>query len=390
MKILVVHSRYKERGGEDVVYEQEVALLRRCGVNVATFEISNDLVDGMGVLELSRSLLWNTKSAEQLRERLKDQYDLVHVHNFFPVLSPAIFHVCRSLNVPVVLTLHNYRLMCANAILYDGHGICEQCVGRNIPVPAITKSCYRNNRIASVGVVTMQVLHRLIGTWGKVINSFIVLTDFAKHKYIEAGFAEEKIYVKPNFVERRNLLERKIGDYALFVGRLVDEKGIAWLLDCWKRLNKKLPLVIIGDGPLKDRVVEFSSEHDEVIWLGQVDREKVFELMAACRFLVFPSIWYEGFPMTIVEAMSLGVPVVATNVGAMASIIEHGRNGFLFDMLENDQFINLIDNLTIHMIEAAGCGALKTYFDKYTPERNFEYLIRIYEDVCARHNMTRC
>jgi glycosyltransferase involved in cell wall biosynthesis len=316
----------------------------------------------------------------------KFEPDIVHVHNFFPLLTPSIYDACYDAGVPVVQTLHNYRTICASALLMRAGRICEDCVG-DTPWQAVLHGCYRESRLASVPMAHMIAMHRRRGTWQRKVRRFIALTEFAKERFVAAGFPSDRISVKPNFVDDRNSpgLPRA---GALFVGRLSVEKGIGTLQHAWEKLD--IPLNIAGQGPLLENLTSAALGNIEL--LGMLAPEDVAEHMSRAAFLVFPSECYEGFPVTLVEAFRQGLPVVASRLGSMAEIIEDGVTGLHFtpgspaDLAEKVRWAAAHPNEMRRM----GQNARQTYEDKYTPEVNYRELVAIYEEAIEeRQRMNR-
>ncbi|MEO0769675.1 MAG: glycosyltransferase, partial [Cyanobacteria bacterium J06649_4] len=332
MRILSVHNSYQIRGGEDESRKTEENLLRSHGHTVDTYEVSNHIIKDISKGKLAARTLWSKETYQAVGNMLEaDTYDIVHVQNFFPLISPSVFYAAKAAGVPVIQTLRNYRLMCPNALFFrDGH-VCEDCVGKPIPYPGILHGCYRESKAASAVTAAMIVSHRLLNTWTNKIDGYIALTEFARSKFIESGFPAEKIHVKQNFVSPDPGVANGEGGYALYVGRLSTEKGLDTLLQAWELLDSKIELRIVGDGPLSDQVQAATQKSDRIRWLGRLPVEEVYELMGNAQFLVFPSKWYETFGRVAVEAFAKGTPVIASEIGAIAEIVHTGKTGLLFE-----------------------------------------------------------
>lgn len=382
MKCLMVHNSYQQSGGEDHVFDAEAALLEAHGHVVVRFTAHNDAVREIGPAALAVKTIWNGAAARAARGVLRrERPQVVHVHNTFPLISPAIYHAARAEGVPVVQTLHNYRLLCANALFFrDGH-VCEDCLHKTIPVDGAVHACYRNSRAASSVVVAMLAVHHLVGTWAHMIDVFIALSDFARDKYIEGGLPAEKIIVKPNFIEP-DPGPREAGEgYALFVGRLSPEKGLGTLLAAWERLGRSIPLKVVGTGPLAGEVQSAAQRLTGVEWLGGQPRDHVLSLMKRAEFLVIPSLWYEAFGVVIAEAYGVGLPVIASNLGSMASLIRPGRTGLHFRPGDPEDLATEVEWAIAHPAEMAEMGraARRAYEMWYTADRNYEMLLHAYE-----------
>lgn len=384
MRILQVHNYYQQSGGEDVVVAAERELLQANGHEVRFYEVSNDAVTG--VLKKIK-IAWQTPYSSSARlnfaaEIASFQPDIVHAHNLFPLLTPSIYDACLDAGVPVVQTLHNFRSVCSGALLLRNEQICEECISRYAYRAAVYR-CYRGSFLGTLAVARMVEYHRRYGTWQEKVDCFIALTDFARDKFVQAGFPAEKITVKPNFLDSEYVTGKGEGGYALFVGRLSQEKGIKTLLAAWERLAGKISVKIVGDGPLAHLVAEAAERIPTVEWEGHKTRREVLSLMQGASVLVFPSIWYEGFPMTIVEAFSVGLPVIASDLGSMSSLIDHGRTGLHFRPGDAQNLAAQVEWALAHPTELSGMRqeARAEFEAKYTAEKNYEMLMNIYQKV---------
>jgi glycosyltransferase involved in cell wall biosynthesis len=372
--ILCVHNYYRHAGGEDRIHESEAALLEQAGHVVTRYEehntaISNGLVTSIGAT-------WNTGSFRRIQAAARASApDVVHFQNIFPRVSPAAYFAAQAAGVPVVQTLHNFRLLCPGATFLRDGKVCEDCATSRSLRPALVHSCYRNSRAATAAVAAMIFVHRATGTWHRAVNLFVVGTQFARAKFISGGFPPERIVVKPNFVAPDPGVGDGHGGYALFVGRLSEEKGIRALADAWRTVSG-IPLLVAGDGPLRD-----TAWPDGVTSLGSKPRERVFELMREARVLIFPSIWYEMAPMTIIEAFACGTPVVASNLGSIPEFVDDGRTGLLFRPGDAHDLAAKVRWAFDHPQQMAAMRreARREYDQKYTPERNYKLLMEIYE-----------
>ncbi len=338
MKILFVHNYYQQSGGEDTVFRAERDMLREYGHTVIEYTDHNDRIKTMSPLAVARDTIWSGYSYSRILKILKEEKpDIAHFHNTFPLISPSAYYACKKMKVPVVQTLHNYRLLCPGALFYrDGH-ICEECIGNKVPVyktiedyknftkksrktllfpyPAVLHSCYHKSKFHSAMVAMYLFIHRISGTWQNKVDAYIALTEFSKKKFIEGGMPEEKIFVKPNFVHPDPGMREGSGDYALFVGRLSPEKGIMTLLKAWEEL-KDIPLKIAGDGPLMEDVRNFVRVKgiNNIEILGSKSKDEIINLMKGAICVVVPSVCYENFPMAAIEACVCGIFVIASNL----------------------------------------------------------------------------
>ncbi len=388
MRILMVHNYYQHPGGEDAAFAAETGLLREHSHEVAEYTEHNRRLREMGPISAAARMLWSRASLRRVRRKLHEvRPEVAHFHNTFALVSPAGYYACRKLGVPVVQTLHNYRLLCPAATLFRHGRACEECLGREVPWPALLHSCYRASRPQTAVVAAMLGLHGWLRTWKDRVDVFIALNEFCRRKFIEGGLPEEKILIKPHFVSPDPGLHNGRGEYALFVGRLSEEKGIRTLLKAWRRLNP-MPLVIAGDGPLMSLVRSAAgrSSGARLRVLGRCGREEVFGLMKRARFLVFPSESYETFGLVLIEAFACGLPVLAAGLGAAEEIVRDGSTGLLFACGEADDLAEKASWLWTHPDEGERMGrqARKEYEEKYTAERNYGRLMQIYRIALQR------
>lgn len=381
MRILTVHNYYQIRGGEDECFEAEIKLLREMGEDVEIYQENNDRVAKIGKLRMAADTIWSKETYEKLQQRLiKKPLDVVHIHNFFPLISPSIYYAAKAQGIPVVQTLHNYRLLCPNALFFREGKVCEDCLGKFIPYPGIQHGCYRENKVASAAVATMLGVHRAMNTWTKMVDLYICLTEFAKQKFIQAGIPAEKIVVKPNFVSPEPTVGSGKGGYALFVGRLSVEKGLDTLLAAWEQLGEQIPLKIVGDGPLADDVLKATKRFPQIEWLGRRPMSEVHDLMGEAKFLVFPSKWYETFGRVAIEAFAKGTPVIAANIGAIAEIVAPGKTGLHFEPGVPEDLANKVKWVLENPEQMAQMRkeARLEFEAKYTLKKNYQQLIEIY------------
>jgi glycosyltransferase involved in cell wall biosynthesis len=389
MKILVGHNLYQQRGGEDAVVEAEARLLESCGHTVVYYNRHNDELKeqgGLGAIKAGIQTVWSEQSLRAITAIIKNEKpDLCHFHNTFPLISPAVYKPCVESGIPVIQTLHNYRLLCPSATFFREGKVCEDCLGRSVAWPGIVHGCYRGNRLATTAIAAMLTTHRILGTWQKDVDLYIALSEFSRQKYIAGGLPKNRIFVKPNFVDPDPGPKLDIGDYALFVGRLTEEKGIRVLLDAWSSLRVDIPLRIVGDGPMKCEVENTVSSNNlsSVAVLGKLSPQETLHVMHGARFLIFPSVWYEGFPLTIAEAFACGVPVIASRLGSMEEIIQDGFTGLHFCAADATDLAKKIEWAWAHPTEIQKMGRLARaeYQAKYSPERNYEHILRLWQHL---------
>lgn len=386
MRILIAHNRYTQRGGEDNVFEAETNLLREYGHEVYTWEEHNDRAKEESRISAAATTVWSSASQKSLAALLaRHRPEVVHFHNTFLRISPAAYYTCQAFGVPVIQTLHNYRLICPAATLFRDGTICEDCLGGWGLWPSIQHSCWHSSRAQTAVVTTMLATHRLLQTWQKQVNFYVVLTEFARQKFISGGLPAEKIVVKPNFIPASFLgpaTHSARSNYALFVGRLAPEKGVKLLLEAWQSISK-IPLKIVGDGPLRSELEAMATQSglDRVEFCGSRSQREVFELMQEARLLIVPSIWYEGLPLTVIEAFSRHLPVIVTKLGSMAEIVQHGKNGLHFQAHDVADLARSVRWAWDHPsdMEQIANHAYQDFMEKYSAANNYRALMGIYQ-----------
>jgi len=388
MRVLIVHNRYQQAGGEDTVVANEHDLLEQNGWETRLFSVGNDVIAGTWSKIAAAVRAPYSRPARDRLARVIAEFApaVVHVHNFFPLLSPSIYDACREAGVAVVQTLHNYRTICAGGMLLrDGHP-CEDCIGAS-PFQGALHGCYRGSRIGSLAVARMIDMHRRRGTWSHKVDRFIALTELAKSKFLAAGFPADRITVKPNFTPDRPVAAgsaARVG--GLFVGRLSPEKGLSTLLRAWEGLD--VPLRVVGDGPLRELVENATGQ--TIVALGWKTPAEVAAEMAQAAFLVVPSTWPETFGAVTVEAFCQSLPVIASNVGGSMEIIEEGVTGLFFSQGDHDALASKIRWAHQHPEEMRliGANARRAYEQKYSPSINFRQLAEIYEAAIEQSQCT--
>lgn len=384
MRVLMLHDHYLVRGGEDESTDAEVAALRAHGVEVDLLEEDNRRIAEIGKLRTAARTLWSQESYRDVRTRLAQRrYDVVHVQNFFPLLSPAVHYAARAEGVASIQALRNYRLFCLNGFFFRNGAVCEECLGAKVPWPGIRHRCYRHSLAGSTTVAAMQALHHQLSTWEYCVDLFVAPTEFARQKAISGGLAAKRIVVKPNFVSPDPGIGGGTGGYLLFIGRLSPEKGLEVLLKALRlvRDSRAVRLKIVGEGPMADDL------SGSVEWLGRMPLSAVYELVGEAHAVVVPSTWYETFGRVIVEAYAKGTPVIASNLGALAELVEDGATGLLFRPGDAaDLASKLIDILSCGEAKIAAMrrAARVRYEAKYTAARNVETLIGFYELAAGR------
>jgi glycosyltransferase involved in cell wall biosynthesis len=394
MRVLVTHNRYRFSGGEDSVVQNEVEMLRAAGHEVAMLEADNRTIEGpLATIAAAGSVFHSAHSRRRAESLLQEFHpDVMHVHNWFPLLSPSVITACAKRRVPVVQTLHNFRMVCAGASLFRNGRICCDCIGQRLPLAPVLHGCYTGSRAGSAVVAAAFAWHRLAHTWNDV-SIFIALTEFQRELLVRGGVDAAKTVVKPNFVGGRGgkSAGKGRGGYALFAGRLVPEKGIRTVLRAWEE-NAHLPrLKIMGDGPLSIEVRARAMRLPHVEFLGQQSRFAVAEAMADARLLVFASECYEPFALVILEALAAGTPVVAADLPSIAELVEEGETGLHFVPGDARDLTAKISTISV---ETPAYHAMRrrcraTYEQRYSEAINYPLLMDIYRRAVMSAQIVR-
>jgi glycosyltransferase involved in cell wall biosynthesis len=389
MNILVAHNFYKLAGGEDQCVAAEVAMLRAHGHRVTQYSLSNDATNDMGRLALAGRTIWSRPAFVEMRRLIRERRpQVVHFHNTLPLISPAAYYAARAEGVAVVQTLHNFRLVCVNALLFRDGKPCEDCLGKAVPWRGVAHNCYRESRAASAAVAAMIAAHRLLGTWRNAVDAYIALSEFSRRKFIEGGLPAHKIAVKPNFAYPEPSPGPGDGGYAVYVGRLSAEKGIETLLNAWRSLGKVVPLKIAGDGPLANAVQEAAAQNAAIQWMRSISNADVYDLIGAAAFLVLPSQCYEGaLPRVVIEAFAKGTPVIVPRMGAMAEIVDDHQNGICFIPGNPEDLATKVRCLFSDpsALKRMRRGARETFDQNFTAEANHGVLMATYERAVGEH-----
>ena len=382
MRILQIHNTYRQAGGEDSVVATERDLLESHGNEVRLFGADNSVINGP-IKKLSTALrvTYNVEVRRRLEGELKSwRPDVVHVHNFFPLLTPSVFDACRNSKVPVVMTLHNFRLLCPGALLWRHGEVCELCL-KSRPLPGILHRCYRDSFLGSLSVARMVDYHLRRRTWATKVDRYIVMTEFSRQKFISAGWEPGRISVKPHSCRPSTVFapENTERQGALFAGRLSLEKGVSTLLAAWRHIPH--PLRLAGDGYMRG---EINKENNRNIhMLGWLSSQELSKWMSQVVCLVVPSECYETFGMVILEAYAHGIPVIAPRIGALEELVEEGKTGFLFTPGDSVELAAKVNYLLERPDDAKRMGenARSVYFRDFTPERNYTQLVHIYQEM---------
>ncbi len=383
MRVLIVHNFYQIPGGEDAIVREELSLLRRNGVDVDLFSATNSDIRGrLGGIAAALQVVYSPRARRAISKKLATFLpDVVHIHNFFPLLSPSILDACLSAGVPSVLTLHNFRILCPGALLYPDETLRERSL-RHACWWTVPKRVYRNSAAATLCVAAMVEFHKRFGTWTRKVDRFIALSNYAKRTFTLGGLPAERIIVKPNSVAQPSTFSGLRREGGLFVGRLCEQKGIGVLLQAWKDLD--CPLRIIGDGPLSDMIRRCGN--NRIVYLGRQPSEVVEREMQAAKFLILPSIGHEMFPVTVLEAFSNELPVICSELPSLAELVDAGVTGLKFPAGDADALAAQVRWAISNgpALQNLGRRAHAIYEERYTPEANFKQLVGIYQSLCCK------
>ena len=384
MKVLLVHNYLRPPSGENIVFEHERSLLEAHGHKIAVYVKKNEeitawsLVDRIG---LPLNVVWSQKSYQEMKRLIQDfKPQIAHFHNIFPLISPSAYYACQQENIPVVQTLHNFRLICPGALLFRNGKICEECLRKSI-WRGVLYGCYHNSKIHTAGVATMVAFHRLLQTWSKQVTLYITLTEFATKKFIDAGFPKHKLVIKPNFLINPPSPEFQNSGFVVFIGRLGEEKGLKILIEAWRNITTT-PLKIIGEGPMRFELEKIVRELNlSIEILGYRPLQECINYLKNSQFLTLPSICYEGLPMVVLEAMACGKPIIASRIGVLPELIKDKVTGLLFEPGNVNDLVEKIKWMINHKAEAIEMGkrARVEFEDKYTADKNYKLLMDIYQ-----------
>jgi glycosyltransferase involved in cell wall biosynthesis len=385
MNILQVHNAYSLMGGEDAVVEEEKNILEKNGHKVVQFIKVNKGLNDQGIkekLKIALTLRYSEDIKNELTDLIrKNKFDICHVHNIFPLITPGVYDVCHNHGIPVVQTLHNYRLICTNSLLYRDKKICEVCIGRSLK-NSIKYKCYRNSYLQTALMADSIQHHRHKNTWNEKVSKYICMTDFAKQKFIDGGLPAIKLLVKPNFIiNYTNKVE--YNSFFLYAGRMEEAKGLYDFILLAKKCEN---INFIAIGPCRNP--EVFAEYKNINYLGELNRVEVLEYISKCRAVLFLSKSFEGMPMTILEAFSCKKPVIGRDLGAMSGLISHGINGLKFQDL-NELILHVHQlNLDISSAVQMGEEAYQEYNAKYAEAQGYKNLIDIYTKAIQQNGKT--
>ena len=390
MKILFIHNRYKQYGGEDVAVELETSILIEKGHEVKTIYFDNTPVQGFfSKLATAIRSVYNFNSAKKISKTiLQFKPDVVHIHNLFFIASPSILFAASKHKIPVILTLHNYRLICANALLLRDNKVCELCINKTFPFSGIRYKCYRNSRAETALVTAVTGVHKVINTWKRKVTTFVVSNEFSRNKLLNSSLhlPENKIVAKSNFVADNGQGKEQREEFFLFVGRVAKEKGVHILLETFSELPTQ-KVVIAGDGPERESLQAQYRSYPNIHFTGNLDKPAVLEMMKRCKALICPSIWYEVTPFTNFEAFSTGTPVIASRLGSMTGTIRDGYDGLHFTAGDAKDLRKKVELFLTQTENNADYykNARQSYLEKYHPDVHYRSILSIYKNAITNY-----
>lgn len=382
MKIAQIHNKYKEIGGEDIVVEREKKLLQEAGHDVVQYFVSNnDIISTKEKIYTSLSICYSLKFKKKVSAFLERELpDVVHVHNFLPILSPSVFFAASQLNIPLVLTIHNFRLLCINGLLYRNNKTCENCISKKVPIDGIKYGCYQNSKVISIFPTISNSIHTFMKTWQLKIDKVIFLSEFSKGVFSRShiSFRPEQMNVKPNFLEDKGFLYDK-QDYFLYVGRISEEKGILTVIESF--LDSGKTIKIAGTGPLQEKVLAYSKTHKNIIYLGFQEQQQLKDLYLHAKATIFASKMYEGLGLVVIESFSFGTPVIGPDFGNSGQLIKENYNGNKYELGNVTSLSEVIrlfeENQNQKELRK---NARITFEEKFTAQKNLQILEKIYSE----------
>ena len=392
MNILIVHNYYKIRGGEDVVFENEVeALKKKSSVNVFTYSVNNQETDGgffHKIIFLGKILSGNRRVSNEILKIIKDKkIDIVHFHNVFPLITPFVYRFLKKhSNVKIVQTIHNFRFVCPSGLLFHKGKICKSCLMTGNFKPCISTKCYRDSRLFSV--LYSYLIKKTAISVRNDIDLCLTLNDFAKSILVQAGFKDDKIKVRGNSLPDIHICKRLEGKHYLFIGRISKEKGLENAIKAFVKLPE-CDFMVAGTGPLYEELQEKYKDYQNIKFAGFTDGETKRDLFLNAKAVIIPSIWYENFPMVVIEAFRYGIPVISNAWGAIVGIATHNQNALLSGT-ENDTDDERTENIlqSVKKFEAdkilrdkLGNNARQTFLEKMEAEKSIAKLINIYKEL---------
>jgi len=387
----MLHNRYKIPGGEDVSTHMQAELLRSAGHTVELVEESNERVDALGSIRTAARTFWSQESFRQIDHLLDNRhFDVMHVQNFFPLLSPSVYYAAKRHRLPVLQSLRNFRLLCPEGMLHRDDRFCTDCVGKRLAWPGIQHACYRESRVGTSVVAAMSTTHRLAGTWRKRVALYVTPSRFATAIYVRAGWDPDALVTIPNFVHPDPGVGSGTGGFALYVGRLAPAKGIDTLLTAWRQGTISYPLKIVGDGALRPLVERAAAENPSIEYLGSVPLELATDLMGEATFVIVPTVGVETFGRVAAEALAKGTPALVSDLGGLTEIIDDGHTGLLVRPGDSRHLAERVLRMIEYPeeVKAMRQQARTAFIDRFSGDRSLRLWISAYESIIEGYPKT--
>ncbi len=405
MKILFAHKFFHPAGGPETVLFQSMEALQKMGHEVIPFsmrrpgnlptpyskyfvtEVNYHDPNGsfLRKLKMATSLVYSREAKKKMELLIREQKpDIAHLHNIYHQLSPSILLPLKKHNIPIVMSLHDFKLVCPNyTFLRDGQ-VCEECEGKHF-YKAIKYKCVKDSYLKSTISAVEMHLHKLFKIYERNIDRFIVLSQFSKERFVRYGLPEEKIILLPNPIEIPSFRKQEGKDkHVLFFGRLSDKNGIFTLIKAMRRLPE-IKLLVLGEGEQQELILDYLRENKmgNVELVGFLSGEKLKKTIANCSFLVFPNNCYHNCPMSILESFASGKPVIGSNLGSVPELVKDGITGHLFEPRDEKDLAKKIKCLyeNPQMIEKMGQNARRKVEENYSAEKYYPKLLQIYEEL---------
>ena len=381
--VLIVHNQYQLAGGEDTVSENEGRLLQEHGHKVCFYLRNNTEIQSMNPFQKALSALgtvFSIKSYREIRKLIRDnRIEVVHVHNTVPLVSCSVYYAAKAEGCTLVQSIHNFRMVCPSGLMIRSGQVCDDCIKKGLAC-AVKHGCYKNSKLYSLLLAGSMAVHRKLGSYKKV-DGFLVTTDFNR-RMLETFIPPDKIFLKPYYSDSATRSpEGKKREYYIYISRLEHLKGIQIALAAFKEMPEK-KLLVLGVGPDEEESHNFVQDHEmkNVEFLGFKSKGEMVDLLYHAKALIFPTQWYEGFPMTIVESLAVGTPIIGSNIGNVGTIVKDGVNGLLFQYDDPSDLVKKVQYLDEHpdMARQLETGAQQAFLDSHTPDAIYELTEKIY------------
>lgn len=386
MRVLAAHNYYQQRGGEDQCFEDLVQTLQENGHEVFVHTVHNDCIGQRSRASVAVQAIWSRQASREMERAVRSfQPDVVHLMNTFPLLSPSIARTAKRLGVPVVFEIQNYRLACAAGVLLRDGVICQKCLGRTLPWPALQHRCYRDSLAGTLPLAIGIAVNRWFGLWSRYCDLFVCPSKTTRDKLVAAGVPASRLRIKPNALHYDPGSGSGAGNYVVFVGRLSPEKGLETLVKAWSSDWTLPELKIIGDGPMAVWLQDQTRQDSRIQWKGKMPLEQLLAVVGEAKFLVMPSIWYEPFGRTTIESLAKGTPVIGSRIGGTAEIISNYVDGYLFqpgDAVDLASTIRQGFRLSSAQQQKMRQAAREKFLNNYTTQANYLALSKLYSEVC--------